>query len=40
MDERLDLLTIGDTTTDVFMELKDASVIKQPEKRGDKFLVH
>jgi sugar/nucleoside kinase (ribokinase family) len=36
MPEKLDLLAIGDTTTDVFMELKDASVIKQPEKRGDK----
>lgn len=35
-EEKLDLLAIGDTTTDVFMGLKDASVIKQPEKRGDK----
>lgn len=35
-EEKLDLLTIGDTTTDVFMGLKDAAVIKRPEKRGDK----
>ncbi|MDO8512522.1 MAG: carbohydrate kinase family protein [bacterium] len=35
-ETKLDLLAIGDTTTDVFMGLKDASVIKQPEKRGDK----
>lgn len=37
--QKLQLLTIGDTTTDVFMELKDASVLKWPEKRGDKLCV-
>lgn len=36
MTEKLDLLTIGDTTTDVFMALKDASIMHWPEKRGDK----
>ena len=35
-DSKLQLLTIGDTTTDVFMALIDASVLKRPEKRGDK----
>lgn len=38
-DAKLDLLAIGDTTTDVFMELKDASVLKRPEKRGDQLCV-
>jgi len=36
MEHKLDLLVIGDTTTDVFMGLKDATVMKRPEKRGDK----
>lgn len=35
-ESKLDLLVIGDTTTDVFMGLKDASILKRPEKRGDK----
>jgi sugar/nucleoside kinase (ribokinase family) len=35
-ETKQDLLVIGDTTTDVFMGLKDASVLKRPEKRGDK----
>jgi len=30
-----DLISIGDTTTDVFIRLKDASVLKRPKKRGD-----
>lgn len=33
--EEYDLISVGDTTTDVFIHLKDASVLRRPKKRGD-----
>jgi len=33
--EEYDLISAGDTTTDVFIRLKDASVLRRPKKRGD-----
>lgn len=34
-EEEYDLISVGDTTTDVFIRLKEASVLKRPKKRGD-----
>ncbi len=35
----IELIAIGDTATDVFMELKDASLLHRPKKRGDELCV-
>lgn len=39
LQEEYDLISVGDTTTDVFIRLNDASVLKRPKKRGDALCV-
>jgi len=35
LQEEYDLISVGDTTTDVFIQLKEASILRRPKKRGD-----
>lgn len=38
-DAEFDLIALGDTTTDVFLGLKDASVVNRPKERGQELCV-